>query len=204
MHVPPEWRDYHASNIELILNGTESAGNAGMRVRLYDEERVVLALWRAVMSGEISAVEFIEIYSNAGDAVQAAGAAFAQKRARSNAIAIALSALPAFRLFPQSAVVSNPIAVLRPGGRLVGTPGSSSYIRKLQGGVAEAQAFFNKLGQGAVVVRTTTRNGGVLMIAKLPGGGVIRFRPVSTSGPATVDVSIKGIGIREIKFVESP
>ncbi len=107
MHVPPEWRDYHASNIELILNGTESAGNAGMRVRLYDEERVVLALWRAVMSGEISAVEFIEIYSNAGDAVQAAGAAFAQKRARSNAIAIALSALPAFRLFPQSAVARN-------------------------------------------------------------------------------------------------
>ncbi len=104
MNAPPEWRDYHASNIELILNGAESAGNAGMRVRLYDEERVVLALWGAVMSGEISAGEFIEIYSNAGDAVKAAGLAFAQKRARSNAIAIALSAPPALRLFPKSAV----------------------------------------------------------------------------------------------------
>ena len=41
------------------------------------------------------------------------------------------------------------------------------------------------------------------MVVELPnGGGIVKYRPTSTSGPPTIDVDIRGIGIREIKFLE--
>jgi hypothetical protein len=93
--------------------------------------------------------------------------------------------------------VTNPVDLLKPSGRLVGEAGTSSRIRILQGGEAEARAFFEQLSRGGRVVEHPTFPG---TMVELPGGGLIRYRPVSTSGPPTIDVSIEGVGIREIKF----
>jgi hypothetical protein len=38
-------------------------------------------------------------------------------------------------------------------------------------------------------------------LVRLQGGGSVGFRPVSTSGPPTIDVTVRGLGIREIKFI---
>jgi len=38
-------------------------------------------------------------------------------------------------------------------------------------------------------------------LVRLPNGGTVGLRPSSTSGPPTIDVTVQGIGIREIKFL---
>lgn len=88
--------------------------------------------------------------------------------------------------------------VLRPGGRLIGSEGSSSQIRILKGGLTEAQRMFEQLSAGGAGVMGTTYPGALV---RLPGGGTIGLRSVSTSGPPTIDVRVPGIGIREIKFI---
>ena len=88
--------------------------------------------------------------------------------------------------------------ILRPGGKLIGQAGSSSRIRILQGGQAEAEALFGQLTKGGDVVKGTSFPG---TLVKLPGGGQVGFRPVSTSGPPTINVDVAGLGIREIKFI---
>jgi hypothetical protein len=90
------------------------------------------------------------------------------------------------------------IGVLRPGGSLIGEAGTKSSIRLLQGGVEEAQVLFGRLTHGGEAVRGTTYPG---TLVRLGDGGTIGFRPISTSGPPTIDVSVKGLGIREIKFI---
>jgi hypothetical protein len=87
---------------------------------------------------------------------------------------------------------------LRPGGRLIGSEGTSSQIRILKGGLSEAQGLFEQLSADGTPVTQSTYPG---TLVRLPNGGTIGLRPVSTSGPPTIDVRIPGIGIREIKFV---
>jgi len=90
--------------------------------------------------------------------------------------------------------------LLRPGGKLIGQAGSSSRIRILQGGRAEAEALFNQLVRETGA--TTITKPGLAGFAELPdGGGSIGFRTSSTSGPPTIDVRIPSLGIREIKFI---
>jgi hypothetical protein len=88
--------------------------------------------------------------------------------------------------------------MLRPGGRLIGSEGTSAQIRILKGGVSEAQALFDQLSAGGTVITETTYPG---TLVRLQGGGTVGLRPVSTSGPPTIDVRVPGVGIREIKFV---
>jgi len=88
--------------------------------------------------------------------------------------------------------------ILRPGGKLIGDPGTSSKIRILHGGKAEAEALFGRLTQGGEAITGTTYPG---KLVRLTDGGKIGFRPTSTSGPPTIDVFIEGLGIREIKFI---
>jgi len=90
------------------------------------------------------------------------------------------------------------VNVLRPQGKLIGEAGSSSAIRILRGGETEARALFQQLSRGGKVVEGTNFPG---QLVRLRGGGQIGFRPVSTSGPPTIDVTIKGLGVREIKFL---
>jgi hypothetical protein len=88
--------------------------------------------------------------------------------------------------------------LLQPDGKLIGQAGSSSRIRILKGGQAEAEILFRRLSSGGELVRGTSYPGSLV---RLPGGGQVGFRPTSKSGPPTIDVFIEGIGIREIKFL---
>jgi RHS repeat-associated protein len=88
------------------------------------------------------------------------------------------------------------IDLLRPAGSLIGSAGSSSKIRILSGGTKEAEAMFAQLSKGGQVVRNSPSG----TVVRLEGGGTVGYRPVSRSGPPTIDVNIKGLGIREIKF----
>ncbi|MBS0208237.1 MAG: hypothetical protein JSS27_04710 [Planctomycetes bacterium] len=87
--------------------------------------------------------------------------------------------------------------ILMPGGKPVGAPGSSSDIREVQGGLREAQNFFDELKKGGSPKLGTTHPNAF----DLSGGGAVGFRPASKSGPPTIDVNIPGIPIRKIKFV---
>lgn len=90
--------------------------------------------------------------------------------------------------------------LLKPGGRLVGTEGSSSSIRLLPGGKNAAEDFFLNLAKSG---KDVTPKGFSGMVVELPNGsGIVKYRPTSTSGPPTIDVAIPGIGIREIKFLK--
>ena len=89
--------------------------------------------------------------------------------------------------------------LLRPGGQLIGTAGSRNSIRELQGGAAQAEKLFQQLSAGGRVV---TRPGHPRTLVELPGGGFVGYRPVSASGPPTIDVNIPGFAdITKIKFV---
>lgn len=88
--------------------------------------------------------------------------------------------------------------LLRPGGQLIGQPGTSSRIRLLQGGQAEAEYLFSQLSRGGQRVEGTSYPG---TLVSLPGGGQVGYRSTSRSGPPTIDVVIEGLGIREIKFL---
>jgi hypothetical protein len=90
------------------------------------------------------------------------------------------------------------VDILRPGGKLIGEAGSSSSIRILQGGKAQAEAIFGQLSRGGEVIKGTSYPGTLVRLAE---GGTVGLRPVSTSGPPTIDVALKGLGIREIKFL---
>jgi hypothetical protein len=90
------------------------------------------------------------------------------------------------------------IEILRPGGRLIGEPGSGPSIRILHGGKAEAEALFQQLAEGGEVVGGTTYPG---TRVRLPEGGFVGLRLVSTSGPITIDVEIPGVGVDKIKFL---
>jgi RHS repeat-associated protein len=97
--------------------------------------------------------------------------------------------------------VGKAINILRPGGRLIGRAGTSSRIRILQGGQAEARALFRHLVQETGAT-SFTKVGFPGNAASLPGGGgTIGFRAISSSGLPTIDVNIPGLAIREIKFL---
>jgi len=89
------------------------------------------------------------------------------------------------------------IYILRPGGKLIGKAGSSSQIRIIKGGQSEADALFKQLSKSGQVVKNKNYPG---TLVRLPDGGTVGLRPVSKSGPPTIDVNVVGLGIREIKF----
>lgn len=88
--------------------------------------------------------------------------------------------------------------LLRPGGRLIGAEGSSPKIRIIKGGLRDAEKLFEQLSGSGTRVTGTSYPGSLV---RLPNGGTVGLRPSSTSGPPTIDVTVPGIGIREIKFL---
>ncbi|HEX4142880.1 MAG TPA: hypothetical protein VHY91_04960 [Pirellulales bacterium] len=58
--------------------------------------------------------------------------------------------------------------------------------------------MFNDLTKGGTLVARPTHPG---QLFRLPGGGMVGMRPISKSGPPTIDVNIPGIPIRKIKFI---
>jgi len=81
---------------------------------------------------------------------------------------------------------------------LICRPGSSRRIRLLKGGAEEALTFFQRLSKGGRAVKNSSFPGTLI---DLPGGARVGFRPASTSDPPTIDVFVKGLGVREIKFI---
>ena len=87
--------------------------------------------------------------------------------------------------------------ILRPAGQLIGAAGSSSRVRIVQGTLEDAKDLFTRLSEGGTVIRSGTYPGTLMRLST----GTIGLRPVSGSGPPTIDINIAGIGITEIKFV---
>ena len=98
--------------------------------------------------------------------------------------------------------VNNIMNILKPGGSLIGSPGTSSNIRMMDGGLSAAQNLFSKLTQGGTLIQSSSYSG---QLYQLANGGTVGLRTLSTrSGKnivATIDVNLPGWkGIREIKF----
>jgi RHS repeat-associated protein len=95
---------------------------------------------------------------------------------------------------------SGPANTLMPGGNPIGTEGSDATIREVQGGLPEAQNFFNQVSSGGTPVQGSTYPG---TLVQVPGGGTVGLRTVMSNSPstaATIDVNIPNIPIRKIKF----
>src|SRR5262245_38837385 len=91
----------------------------------------------------------------------------------------------------------NPASILMPGGQPVGAPGTRPEIRELPGGSSAAQSMFNQLSQGGTPHTPPNYSG---TGTNLPSGGWVGLRPVSKSGPPTIDVNVPGVPIDKIKF----
>jgi len=61
----------------------------------------------------------------------------------------------------------------------------------------DAQGLFGRLSQGGKVVDNPSYPGTLVQLPR----GTVGIRPISGSGPPTIDVNIPGIGIKEIKFL---
>jgi hypothetical protein len=98
--------------------------------------------------------------------------------------------------------------ILMPGGQPLGVKGTgpraSARLREVTGGQAEAELLFEELTQGGVDITPAGYPGKLI---ELPNGrGSIGYRPVSRSGPPTIDVNVidaagQPIPIEKIKFV---
>lgn len=70
----------------------------------------------------------------------------------------------------------------------MGRPGSGRNVREVIGGENEARSLFDELTKGAEVMPHPNPNISGGLMADLPGGGTIGFRPTSKSGPPTIDI----------------
>jgi len=91
-------------------------------------------------------------------------------------------------------------SAVMPGGMKIGVEGSSSAIRFVQGGFKEANAMFQSLAKGGKIVHF----GKGTLTVDLKGLGQVTLRTVSSTDGvrATVQLNVKGVGIREIKYVD--
>ena len=91
-------------------------------------------------------------------------------------------------------------SAVMPSGMKIGVEGSSSAIRFVQGGFKEANAMFQSLAKGGKIIHFGK---GVLTV-DLKGLGQVTLRTVSSTDGvrATVQLNMKGVGIREIKYVD--
>jgi hypothetical protein len=87
--------------------------------------------------------------------------------------------------------------LLLPGGQQVGASGSLDVIRELPGGQQAAEALFRRLTKDGTDVTPSGHPG---LHVQMPDRGHIGYRPISRSGPPTIDVNVAGIAIRKLKF----
>lgn len=92
--------------------------------------------------------------------------------------------------------------LLLPGGIPLGNPGGKAKnrpnIREVTGGQKAADELFNNLGTGGTA---NTPAGYPGIGVDVAGGGWAGLRPVSKSGPPTIDLNIPSIPIKKIKFI---
>lgn len=98
---------------------------------------------------------------------------------------------------PPSKEGETPADVLKPNGQNVGVPGSRPDIRVLPGGEKEARDLFDRLTQRGEDITPPGHPGQMI---KTPDGSIIGYRSKSKSGPPTIDVNVKGLETRKLKF----
>jgi RHS repeat-associated protein len=93
----------------------------------------------------------------------------------------------------------NPRDVIAPEGNLIGSPGNGPDVRILPGGQAGAEALLEQLLPPGSTPYTGNYPGTGY---NLPNGGFVGYRPISGSGPPTIDLSIEGMNPLKFKFIE--
>ncbi len=88
-------------------------------------------------------------------------------------------------------------ALLKPGGEPLGEPAPrpGSKVRHVQAGAKEAQHLFQELAQLGHDAPIPTYPG---RRVRIPGVGIVAYRPVSKSGEPTVDVSVSIEGLEAV------
>jgi hypothetical protein len=97
------------------------------------------------------------------------------------------------------AINSRITNLLLPSGTPIGRPGSRPKNRVVSGGMAAAQRLFEQLSLGGTDNTPATYPGKGVDLSG--GSGWVGLRPISKTGPPTIDVVIEGIPFRKIKFV---
>jgi hypothetical protein len=89
--------------------------------------------------------------------------------------------------------------ILTPEGQPLGRPGASPGIRRMNGGLAEAERVFAELTAGA---KDVTPPGYPGKLFELPNGGRVGLRPISSSADKSpsIDVNIPDNPVRKIHF----
>lgn len=91
-------------------------------------------------------------------------------------------------------------SLLKPGGNLKGDPPTrkKGKVREVHEGKKEAEELFaelEKLGRNSPVADTPS-----LRRVELPGLGYVSYRPISKSGPPTIDISVNINGLENVKL----
>ena len=102
-----------------------------------------------------------------------------------------------------SAATARLESLLAPGGKVIGEAGTSDAVRELPGGAQAAEKMFGDLTKGGTI--STAPNLAEINGVRytMPDGSYITYRPVSTSGPPTIDVNVPSLinSVRKIKFL---
>ena len=86
-----------------------------------------------------------------------------------------------------------------PGGEPIGETGRRSDIRRVAGGLEEAESFFEELEKLGEVIAAMDHPGALVCLGE---EGKVGLRPTSKSGEPTIDVGLECVPeIRKIKFV---
>lgn len=88
--------------------------------------------------------------------------------------------------------------LLRPNGKPIGADGSSPKIRLVKGNIKDAERFFDQLRVGGKDVTPPRYQG---KMVEFPDGRRVGLRPVSDSGPPTIDTHSLGVGFDKVKFI---
>lgn len=89
--------------------------------------------------------------------------------------------------------------VLVPGAEPVGESGRRNDVRRVAGGLEEAESFFEELEELGEIIVAVAYPG---TLVRLGNEGNVGLRPTSKSGEPTIDVGLECVPeIRKIKFV---
>jgi hypothetical protein len=90
---------------------------------------------------------------------------------------------------------------LKPNNQWIGRAGTNNYVRLFKGGQNECINIFNKLTKNAKAINNASYPGKMFA---LEDGTIIGFRPLSKSGPPTIDIKLPDIKDHiKLKFLEN-
>jgi hypothetical protein len=98
-------------------------------------------------------------------------------------------------------VTQSLVDYLAPNGAPIGNAGTSPWIRELPGGSDAAEQMFQGLTKGGTLDPSLSYSG---IRYFMPDGSYVGYRPISESGPPTIDLNIPSFGktLQKLKFVD--